>query len=344
IEIIRELEKENTEKEKLGQKVNRINMKVEDGRVVEWRLFEYNVISLPENFGVFNNLRSMTITRSQIESLPESFGKLKDLESLDLSNNKLISLPESFVNLTAIKNLNLSNNQLSEIPTQLWALKELTKLNLSNNPFNPEDATISQKVPDLIRDHLRKKATIRVFISHAVIDFEPYRIKDLVDYLETQKEISQVFFCEEDLAGNIDEWMLDAIQKCQLILFIGTQKSVFDSPDCANELQLADKFSIPVIPIKGNEINWPDLAEINLSRELGLEFDKENFDEFCSNLYEYILNFKREIDLMDKEARQKGITDIYERFRLILEEKISGIKRKIDDIAERIAKLEEKAN
>ncbi|KKN37246.1 hypothetical protein LCGC14_0765370 [marine sediment metagenome] len=162
--------------------------------------------------------------------------------------------------------------------------------------------------------------------------------------MENQKEISQVFFCEEDLAGNIDEWMLDAVQKCQLMLFIGTRKSVLNSPDCANELQFADKFSIPVIPIKGYDIDWPDLAEINLSRELGLEFDKENFNEFFINLYQYILNFKQEIDLMDKEGRQKGVTDIYERFRLMLDETINDIKRKIDDLAERITKLEEKAN
>ncbi len=344
IEIIREFEKENIEKEKSSIYANPINLKVEDGKVVEWKLNEYKINFLPANFGVFNSLRSLTVTRSQIESLPESFGELKNLESLDLSNNKLKSLPDSFVNLTSIKNLNLSNNQLSEIPTQLWALKELTDLNLSNNPFNPEDTVISQKVPDLIRKYLRKKATIRIFISHAVIDFEPYHIRDLVDYLVKQKEISQVFFCEEDLAGNIDEWMLDAVQKCQLILFIGTQKSVFNSPDCANELQLADKFAIPVIPLKGSDIDWPDLAEINLSRELGLEFDKENFNEFCGNLYQYILNVKQEINLMDKEARHKGITDIYERFRLILEETISDVKRKMDNLAERISKLEEKIN
>jgi len=341
IEIIRELEKENTEKEKARKYyVNPINMKVEDGKVVEWKLVGYNITSLPENIGVFNDLRSMTISRNQIESLPESFGELKNLEFLDLSNNKLITLPESFVNLTSIKNLNLSNNQLSEIPTQLWALKELTELNVNNNPFNPEDMTISQKVPDLIREYLRKKATIRVFISHAVIDFEPYRIGALVDYLEKQKEISQVFFCEEDLAGNIDEWMLDAVQKCQLILFIGTNKSVFNSVDCANELQLADKFSIPVIPIKGYDVNWPDLAEINLSRELGLEFDKDNFDAFCEDLYKYVENFKREINLMEKEDRRLGIIDIYERFRLMLDEKFDGILRKIDGLGERISKLE----
>jgi len=344
IEIIRELEKENSEKEKQHQYVNPIMMKIEDGNIVEWRMFQYNIKSLPDNFGVFNNLRSLTIINTPIEYLPNSFGELTNLEFLDLSNNHLKSLPDSFTNLTSITKLNLSSNQFTEIPTQLWAFTELTELKLNDNPLNSEENTIIQKVPDLIRDYLRKKATIRVFISHAVIDFEPYRIGDLVDYLEKQKEISEVYFCEADLAGNIDEWMLDTVQKCQLILFIGTNKSVFDSVDCANELQLADKFSIPVVPIKGYDVDWPDLAEKNLSRELGLEFDKDNFDVFCEDLYKYIENFKREINLMEKEERRQGIIDIYERFRLMLDESLGEVKRKLDALDERITQLEKKIN
>jgi len=344
IEIIKELERENSEKEKQHLYVNPINMKIEDGNVVEWRMFQYNIKSLPDSFGVFNNLRSLTIINTPIEYLPNSFGELTNLEFLDLSNNHLKSLPDSFTNLTSITKLNLSSNQFTEIPTQLWAFTELTELNLSGNPLSSEENTIIQKVPDLIREYLRKKATIKVFISHAVVDFELYRIRDLVDYLEKQKEISEVYFCEADLAGNIDEWMLEAVQKCQLILFIGTNKSVFDSVDCANELQLADKFSIPVVPIKGYDVDWPDLAEKNLSRELGLEFDKDNFDVFCEDLYKYIENFKREINLMDKEERRQGIIDIYERFRLMLDESLGEVKRKLDALDERITQLEKKIN
>ena len=353
IKIVRSIRNINGENIVKGSKIDSIDasyimnkwiidLQVLDGRIVHLSIFDNKLKELPEDFGKIKGLSKLLISNNQLESLPESFGELQDLKELNLSNNQLKTLPESFVNLTLLTKLDLSNNQFSEIPTQIWALKELTELKLDNNPLSSEENTIIQKVPDLIRKYLRKKATIRVFISHAVADFEPYHIKDLVDYLEMQKEISQVFFCEEDLAGNIDEWMLDAVQKCQLILFIGTQKSVFNSPDCANELQLADKFSIPVIPLKGHDINWPDLAEINLSRELGLEYDKENFSEFFKDLYKYILNFKQEIDLMDKESRQKGITDIYERFRLMLDETISDVKRKMDNIAERISKLEEK--
>jgi Leucine-rich repeat (LRR) protein len=318
------------------------NIKVKEGQIIEWQVVNrggFTLESLPENFGILSKLQKLILRNSSIVSLPESFGEIEGLTEIDLSNNKLTSLPDSFVNLTSITKLDLSNNQFSEIPTQLWALKEITDLNLANNPFNPEDLVVSQKVPDLIREYLRKKATIKVFISHAVIDFEPYRIRELVEYLEKQKEISQVFFCEEDLAGNIDEWMLDNVQKSQLILFIGTHKSVFNSPDCANELQLADKFSIPVIPIKGYDVDWPDLAEINLSRELGLQFDKDNFDAFCEDLYKYVENFKREINLMEKEERRLGILDIYERFRLMLDEKFDEIVRKIGTLSESVKTL-----
>ena len=309
-----------------------VNVRVFDGKVLQMGINENKLEELPEDLGNLKDLTLIYIKENNITSLPESIGDLINLKELMLSANKLISLPESFVNLTSLQTLDLSNNQFKEIPTQLWALKNLTSLDLSGNPLSSEESIVIQKVPDLIREYLRKKATIKIFISHAVIDFEPYNVRDLVDYLEKQKEISEVFFCEEDLAGNIDEWMLDNVQKSQLILFIATKKSVFNSPDCANELQLADKFSIPVIPLKGDDVDWPDLAEINLSRELGLEYDKVNFDAFSESVYKYVENFKREINLMDKEKTVKGIVDIYERFRLMLDERLSDIIRRIENL------------
>ena len=317
-------------------------VRIFDGKILQISISDTSLEKFPEDFGNLKDLTFISMIKNQLTSLPDSIGELKNLKEIMLSDNDLTSLPESFVNLTSLQKLDLSNNKFKEIPTQLWALKEVTQLNLGGNPLSAEENTIIKKVPDLIREYLRKKATIRVFISHAVMDFGPYRIGDLVDFLEKQKEISQVFFCEEDLAGNIDQWMLDAVQKCQLILFIGTNKSVFNSVDCANELQLADKFSIPVIPLKGKDVDWPDLAGRNLSRELGLEYDIENFEAFCEDLYKYIENFKREINLMEKEERRLGVIDIYERFRLILNETISEVKRKLDSLGERITKLENK--
>ncbi|MFX1395804.1 MAG: TIR domain-containing protein [Promethearchaeota archaeon] len=325
-----------------------IHARVWEGKIKQIAIRELPMANLSEAIGEIDGLSYLKMSVNGLKSLPESIGNLKELQELDLSGNHLSSLPDSFVNLKSLMKLNLNKNNFTEIPTELWALKELTELKMEDNPLNSEELGILQKVPDLIRKYLRKKATIRVFISHAVVDFDSYRVEDLVKYLESQKEISQVFFCEENLAGNIDQWMLDAVQKCQLILFIATNKSVFNSPDCDNELQLADKFSIPVIPIKGMDVDWPDLAEKNLSRELGLEFDGDNFEEFCDNLYKYIENIKNEVNLMEKEERKKDIVDVYERFRLIMDEKFSEIKRKIDiltsDYTKKISELEEKIN
>lgn len=319
-----------------------VKVRIFDGKIIHLAVNDTDLVNLPEDLGNLQYLKYISLTKNKIETIPSSISEIKTLKELLLSGNKLSVLPESFVNLTSLEKLDLSNNQFKEIPTQIWALKELTQLTLNGNPLNSEENTIIQKVPDLIRDYLRKKATIRIFISHAVIDFDAYHIGNLVEYLEKQKEISEVFFCEEDLAGNIDEWMLETVQKCQLLLFIATSKSLFNSIDCANELQLADKFSIPIIPIKGLDVNWEDLAEKNLSRELGIEFDKDNFDLFCSNLYKYIENFKREIDLMDKTGRKEGIMNIYERFRLMLDESLSDLKRNINGLEERIKNLEKR--
>ena len=319
-----------------------VKVRIFDGKIIHLAVNDTDLVNLPEDLGNLQYLKYISLTKNKIETIPSSISEIKTLKELLLSGNKLSVLPESFVNLTSLEKLDLSNNQFKEIPTQIWALKELTQLTLNGNPLNSEENTIIQKVPDLIRDYLRKKATIRIFISHAVIDFDAYHIGNLVEYLEKQKEISEVFFCEEDLAGNIDAWMLETVQKCQLLLFIATSKSLFNSIDCANELQLADKFSIPIIPIKGLDVNWEDLAEKNLSRELGIEFDKDNFDLFCSNLYKYIENFKREIDLMDKTGRKEGIMNIYERFRLMLDESLSDLKRNINGLEERIKNLEKR--
>jgi internalin A len=180
IEIIRELEKENIEKKRKKQYVNPINIKIENKKIVNWKMHQYSFKTLPENFGVFKDLKSLIITNTPLEVLPESFGELTNLEFLDLSNNKLNQLPESFGNLVLISKLNLSKNNFDQIPTQLWNFNELTELQLFDNPLNDEEKNIIKKIPDIIRKYLRKKATIRVFISHAVIDMRLLILRNIV--------------------------------------------------------------------------------------------------------------------------------------------------------------------
>ena len=142
---------------------------------------------------------------------------------------------------------------------------------------------------------------LRVFISHAVDDFRSYRIDDIAKFLESQKEISHVYYCEEDLVGNIDDWMKKTVPRCQLLIFFSTDKSL-NSEDCMNEIKLARKHDIQITPVLGVNIKWEDLEKLNVNRELGKEYDPMQFDKLCKELSEYALKFKEDLE---KEAQEK---------------------------------------
>ncbi|MFX1499694.1 MAG: hypothetical protein ACFFDH_01875 [Promethearchaeota archaeon] len=276
-----------------------------------------NLETLPESFGDLEYLQQLYLNNNNLIELPRTFNNLKSLQILSLGNNKsLSSLPESFDNLSKLMTLDLSGCNFTEIPEILWRLVSLTNINLKNNPFNSEENLVIQKSLQEIMAYLRKKSAIEIFISHAIVDFETYKVKQLSEFLEQQKEVYQAYYCESDLVGNIDDFMNDYLPRCQMVIFIATQKSVFNSPDCTHELELARKMAIQIIPIKGRDVSWEDMVKIGLNRELGMEFEMDNFDGFCQNLYQYVYNYKRNIDLYEdgiiktvKKAHKKVIED-----------------------------------
>ena len=254
--------------------------------------------------------------------MPNSIGNLNSLQVLDLEHNNLTTLPEDFENLTNLKDLNLSWNKLNILPNGFWKLKNLKFLQLSHNSWNYDFQNIESRDIPSVLEICKKRASISIFISHAVIDFDYFQIVDLVDFLEQQDEIYQVIFCEEDLAGNIDEFMEENIPKSQLILFFASNNSVFNSEDCTYELELAKRNKIQIIPIKGKGIKWEDLQKVGLSRELGLKFNKEYFNPFCEKLYQYILEFKRNIDLFNPKKAFLDRQKLY--FKNMMEEFIDS--------------------
>jgi hypothetical protein len=150
------------------------------------------------------------------------------------------------------------------------------------------------------------KRGIRVFITHAVDDFGRYRINEIAHFLENQKGIRYVYYCEADLTGNIDAWMAKTVPRCQVLLFISTERSL-NSADCATELTLARDGGLTIIPILGVGLSWGDLEKLNVHREIGANFDPMEFENFCIKLYEQIqiyqksLNQALENDLPEKK-------------------------------------------
>lgn len=247
------------------------------------------------------SITELDLSNLNIVTLPVGFGQLKRLKSLNLMNNELTTLPESFGELQGLENLNINNNRFTDLPTPLGKLQKLAKMAYHSNPWTGESKLMIKNSLPIVLDYCRKRSSIFLFISHAVKDLNKYEIEKIAAYLEAQPEIYKVYYCERDLVGDIDIFMDEKIQICQLLLFIGTNQSVFKSEDCKHEIDVANENDIGIIPIKTSEVKWEDLSRLGLSRELGLEFIIEELEEFLTNLYKYIKQYKRQIDLFDKD-------------------------------------------
>ncbi|MFX0012001.1 MAG: hypothetical protein ACFE9R_16925, partial [Candidatus Hermodarchaeota archaeon] len=150
----------------------------------------------------------------------------------------------------------------------------------------------------------RFRKGFRVFITHAVDDFKRYRIDNLAKFLEAQKEIGRVFYCETDLIGNIDEWMNKMVPRCQLLIFFSTENSI-DSRDCTTELTLARQHNLLIIPILGVGLDWEALKKLELNRELGSVYDPMEFETFCNEVYQHVLKYKEYIASEIPEKKKK---------------------------------------
>jgi len=264
-------------------------------------LEENDLKKLPKSIGDLITLKKLMLNNNKLKKIPKSIGNLTVLERLEMDNNQLIKLPESIGNLTFLKSLFLSNNKLSSLPWTIWKLKNWEYYHLDNNSWQDEWIELVKRDLPAIREFCRKRASINIFLSHAVQDQHNFRIKDISEFLEDQEEIYNAFYCEEHLKGNIDDFMNETVPKCQLLLFFASNKSVFHSVDCVHELELARKHSIQIIPIKGKDVDWGDLKTLDLDRELGHDFNKKKIKDFSEKIYEYIKKFKRDINLFVPE-------------------------------------------
>ncbi|MHA1129837.1 MAG: leucine-rich repeat domain-containing protein, partial [Candidatus Helarchaeota archaeon] len=275
--------------------------------------------SLPDNFDRMETLEELILFNNKLTSIPESIGKIKSLRVLNLAGNQITIIPQSIGNLQNLEELAINRNQLVTLPGAIWPLRMLKKLRLEKNPYdNESNKYLSRDIPTIL-NYCRKKANITVFISHAWDDQEKYNILALKENLEQRAEIFNTLICEKDLVGNIQEFMDENIPKSQLIIFIGT-KNALNSKACLHELALACLHGIEIIPIKGENISWNDLNQIDLrkenqgildlGREKGIEYKPGRFDQFADELYEYIKQYKRKINLFEtgkvKFERQKA--------------------------------------
>ena len=280
--------------------------------------------SLPKSMTKLISLRSLSLFYNKLKSLPKSITKLTSLKNLDLSTNKLTTLPESIGNLISLQTLNLSENKLTTLPDSLWRCKNLKSLGLVRNPWKGEWKEIEKFDLPKVLEKCRQRAPITVFITHSKGDKNKYSVNNLKERLKGQKEIHEVYSSGEN-----------AVSESQLLIFIATKNSITDTRSL-HELGLALTHGIGIIPIKGIDIEFDELKQINLKAEghgyfdlgdkLGFEFDskKVKLKEFCNELYEYIKQYKRDFNLFDGEERK--INAERENVKIIIEELIESME------------------
>lgn len=104
------------------------------GAIKVIKKLEYDLLtSLPEEIGLFKNLKHLNLEHNLLTSLPKEIGQLTNLQKLRLNNNLLIALPNEIGQLTNLQTLSLNNNLLTSLPNEIGQLANLQALWLCNN-------------------------------------------------------------------------------------------------------------------------------------------------------------------------------------------------------------------
>merc|ERR1712130_157780 len=97
-------------------------------------LSKNNLISLPSDFGLLNQLTCLDVSRNHLTCLPASFTRLSSLHSLDLSKDQFVEFPACLTSLPSLRFLSLTGNRLHHLPNYLDRLEaSLEGLYLANN-------------------------------------------------------------------------------------------------------------------------------------------------------------------------------------------------------------------
>lgn len=241
------------------------------------------------------NIVKLCLYNCNLTEIPESIGNLVYLQKLFLNKNQLKSLPQSIKNLSELNTLNIRNNKFERLTPELYYLNKLKKFQWQENNWEEESLQTINRGVEYIRDYCKEIILIDIFLSHKYDEFQPFHIKEIAEYLESQEEINNVYYCEDDLVGNIDHFMEKYVPDSDILVLFGSRNSIYNSEDCEKEIKLAKENEKLILTVKGDDIGWSDFSKYKLERDKGIDWRGEDkFSEFLEDLYNEILKLKRE--------------------------------------------------
>jgi len=120
-------------------------------KVTHLKLIKKKYTKFPLGILKFTNLKSLDLSKNELDSIPKEISQLINLEVLKLNKNNFIWFPLEICTLNSLEELSLNNNELENIPKEIVNLDNLIKLDLWSNNITkfPEELTQLVKLKTL---------------------------------------------------------------------------------------------------------------------------------------------------------------------------------------------------
>jgi hypothetical protein len=140
----------------------------------------------------------------------------------------------------------------------------------------------------------RKDVEIKAYFCHAPEDAERYKVPEINTSIAKNPQIIPADKIGEDV---------------QVLIYLATDITL-NKPEWNECLALARKKNLFVIPIKTESIEWPDMAKLELNRDLGVEYKSENFNGVIADIVKFLKNYQNDFTKLRNELEKSSTTFI----------------------------------
>jgi len=124
---------------------------------------------------------------------------------------------------------------------------------------------------------------LHIFISHATIDGDLFKINELEKSLEAHPEIEEVVYWEEDAVDDIQTFMNENVGRCDILILL-CSKNATSSPPVQDEWRAANQRQKQIIPIFIDDSDIPPI----LSSRRGIRYEADNYKNSIEKLIKLI--------------------------------------------------------
>lgn len=182
---------------------------------------------------------------------------------------------------------------------------------------------------------------MKIFISYATQDLQSFKISDIVQFLEGQKEIEKVWYWDRDSKdfSSIISYMEFGITNCDVFLAISTKASYISAP-VNQEIDLAIYSNKKMIPVF---VNIKDVRPL-LRPKTGVKFKSKDFQGFLTNLLFILTNKQKKVSEISKKkskyiSKKKLYTESKNREFFTTRKNVPSRNRSIKNIDQRTTEL-----